>query len=140
MKRVQFSIQKNGNRLVYPDDIGLFANVEIVDGMVVADYAGTLPLEDHASSVPNTAASVCISKFAFRSLLTFDERLAVDNYNYNDTLSLEQKQYLRTIITDFEMADEIDLLLADTISGVTYLETVGLIDAGRSAEILSFRP
>jgi len=50
MRTVQFLVEHiPGSRLIsYPDDKALFANVRIVGDYVVADYDGSLALEDYA--------------------------------------------------------------------------------------------
>ena len=44
MKKVIFDLVKNGNLVIYPDDISLFKNVEITDLSVIADYSGSMNL------------------------------------------------------------------------------------------------
>jgi hypothetical protein len=77
-----------------------------------------------------------ITKLAFRRRFTFSERLAFDNFEENPVLTVEQKQTLRTLAKDYEMAGEIDLLDPDTLSGLQFMESCGLIDAGRASQIL----
>jgi len=51
-------------------------------------------------------------------------------YDSTDTI-------IRVFLDDIQSAEYIDLGLQETIDGVNYLESQGLIGAGRAAEILS---
>ncbi len=135
MRLVQFALQRSGQVIVYPDAISQFRNAQIEAGMVIAEYTGDLALDDY---VPGQGGlERILSKLAFRRLFTFEERLAFDNFETSSTLTDEQKQYLRTLTKDFELADEIDMADPDTASGLAYLESCGILDAGRAAQILA---
>jgi hypothetical protein len=82
-------------------------------------------------------AKAPISKFQFRSLFSLEERLALDNYEYNTNLSDEAKAFMRTIHIDFKIADNIDLKHPFVVQAVQYLETLGIIGEGRAAQILA---
>lgn len=74
-----------------------------------------------------------ITKFAFRNLFTFEERVAMEEAS-------TQSSVVRTLINDMMTASEIDLEHSGTIQGVNYLEQLGLLVAGRAAEILATTP
>lgn len=78
------------------------------------------------------------SRYGFRNLFTIDEQVAMDN---TDTMSDEElppaaKRVMRTLRTNFQVAEEIDLDDPMTQLGIGKLEEFGLIGAGRAAEIL----
>lgn len=78
-----------------------------------------------------------VTKLAFRRKFPMAERIAFDNFAANTNLTDEQKATLQTIAKDFELAGEIDMDDPDTASGLAYLESCGIIAAGRAAEILA---
>ena len=137
MRKVQFPLVKNGNLVVYPDDISLFRNTEINGDMVVGYYSGAMPLDDYVELEPD---HIIITHLAFRRLFQLNERIAFDNFEENSVLTAEQKQTLRTISKDFEMAQEIDLKDPDVIGGLQFIESCGILGGGRSAEVLAYRP
>jgi len=49
MRKVKFPVIMSGVTIVYPDDIALFANTEIIDTNVVGDYSGVMPLADYSA-------------------------------------------------------------------------------------------
>jgi hypothetical protein len=77
-----------------------------------------------------------ISKLAFRRRLTFNERLSLDNYATNESLTAEQKATLVTFHKDFEISMEINLDDPDLAAGIGMLEYYGLVGSGRGVEIL----
>ena len=77
------------------------------------------------------------SKFGFRSRFTLQELVGIDNAGANPTLTPEQKGTLNTIGKNFEVASEIDLTHAQTIQGVEYLASVGLLTQERATQILT---
>ena len=64
MRKVIFSLQKKtgSNLLIYPDKTSHFSNIDIVDGQVVADYKGQLPLADYVEPEPAPTLLVDIAK------------------------------------------------------------------------------
>jgi len=52
MRIVIFTLVKNESLIVYPDDISLFSNTEILGDNVVGFYSGELPLDDYTPPVP----------------------------------------------------------------------------------------
>lgn len=78
-----------------------------------------------------------ITKLAFRRRFTFPERVAVDHAPENEGMHPEVRMALRTMQTDMELAEEIDLTDIDIVSGVQLLAQLGLIAPDRVAEILA---
>lgn len=85
---------------------------------------------------PWAKPSKVYGKLDFRRLFTQEERMAFDNFE-ESALPEEYKKILRTISTDFALADEIDLYHPDTKLGVTTLEQVGILGPGRAAQVLA---
>ena len=81
-----------------------------------------------------------LTKYQFRKLFSFAERLAIDNIQSNTTISDQNKNVLLTIMKDLELSGEVLLNNPDVINGVGFLEQVGLIASGRAAQILSNTP
>lgn len=81
-----------------------------------------------------------LSKYQFRKLFTQAERIAIDNFEYNDALTLEQKAALHTLTLDFNAATVVDLNLPDTQAAVAYLETIGLLGTGRADQVINLVP
>lgn len=96
--------------------------------------------------VCDTGVRRYLSKLAFRRLFTIEERINLDNISASipldnaeleASLTTQQKGTVRVLQNDMNIATYIDLDNPDTISGVSYLESIGLLAAGRAAEILS---
>lgn len=77
-----------------------------------------------------------LTHLEFRRRFTLAERVAFDNFE-SGAWSPEQKAMLRTITEDMRLATAIDLDDPDTLAGVQFLEQIGLLAAGRAAEILA---
>lgn len=85
------------------------------------ESAGTL-----ATPLPETK----ITKLSFKQRMTAGERISVRAAAQNDPIVFD-------FIDLVDSANFIDLASQDTIDGVNYLELQGLIDTGRSNEILT---
>lgn len=70
-----------------------------------------------------------LSKLSFRNRFTLEEKVALEEARASNAM-------LRVFLDDISSADFIDLEDEAVITGVTFLETDGLIAAGRSKEIL----
>jgi hypothetical protein len=81
-----------------------------------------------------------ISKWAYRNLFTMAERIGIDGFQSNTTLTPAQKAQLATLYQDFAAARHIDLTNPAVISATDLLESLGLIAAGRAAQILANKP
>lgn len=69
-----------------------------------------------------------LTRYEFRSRFTTPEKTAM--YDSTDTI-------IKIFLDDIQAAEYIDVTDQATIDGVAYLETQGLIAAGRSADILA---
>ena len=86
---------------------------------------------------PPPPPQTVFTKFQFRSRFTLQELVGIDNAGANPTLTPEQKEILNTIGKNFEVATDVDLTHPQTIQGVQYLASVGLLTPQRAAEILT---
>ena len=78
-----------------------------------------------------------LSKYQFRKLFTFQERLVIDNYQANPSISTQNKMILSTIFKDLELSGEVQLDNPDVASGVQFLESCGLLATGRANQVLA---
>ena len=82
-----------------------------------------------------------LTKYQFRQLFTYPERLAIDAFNHgfeaHPSLTTEQKAAIRTNLEDYNVSGAVYLDNPATIAGVQLYEALGLIASGRAAEILS---
>jgi hypothetical protein len=81
-----------------------------------------------------------ITKFQFRKLFTFDERVMIDNAQYNAALSGRVKATLATLMKDLEISNIIQLGTPDVTNGVKFLVTSGFITKSRADRILANLP
>ena len=72
-----------------------------------------------------------LTRYEFRSRFAAPEKVAM--YESTDTI-------IRIFLDDIQSAEYIDVTDQATIDGVAYLETQGLIAAGRSTDILAGIP
>jgi hypothetical protein len=86
---------------------------------------------------PSINMPLILTKYQFRKLFTLAERTAIDNIQYNSAFSGSIKATVTTLQKDLEVSGEVDLHLADTVAGIKFLESVGLIKAGRAAQIIA---
>lgn len=81
-----------------------------------------------------------ITEFAFRMRFTNDEKVAMEMASIDnpelDVLRRQEAARLRVYIADLRAAQFVDLDLPDTRTGVLTLEAIGIIAAGRGAQIL----
>ena len=96
-------------------------------------------LDGWIAALSDSPANV-LTKYQFRKLFTFNERLAIDNIQSSTTISAQNKGILSTIMKDLELSGEVFLDNPDVINGVGFLEQVGLLAAGRATQILSNTP
>lgn len=78
-----------------------------------------------------------ITKFQFRKLFTFNERVGLDNFSSNPSIPAQYKAALVTMFKDLDSSGAVVMNSADVIQGVTMLEQLGLIAAGRAAQVLA---
>lgn len=77
------------------------------------------------------------TKLEFRNLFTLQERVAIDNFELNPSISDVNKMTLRTLFKDQEAAMFIDVGRTDTQQGIQFLNTAGLISTERANQILN---
>jgi hypothetical protein len=106
-----------------------------LDAAKAARVAAWVYTLEHPSPPPPAPPVRIYSKFGFRSLMTLDEQLAADNFDLSEAPA-EAKAMMRTLMVNFTVADEIDLDDPATIMGVNALEQLGVLAAGRAAQIL----
>jgi hypothetical protein len=78
-----------------------------------------------------------ITKYEFRKLFTFSERIAIDSAPDNTNISSENRAILYTMFKDLDLSGMVQMYNPDVISGVNFLEQIGLLSSGRAAQILS---
>lgn len=74
-----------------------------------------------------------LSKLAFKQRLTQSERIAIRQ-------AAEQSPEIYDFQDLLDSATFVDLKRDDTINGVNFLESIGIIDEGRADEILNTAP
>lgn len=89
---------------------------------------------------PNSQPERILTKYQFRKLFTFNERVSIDNFTANPSISAQNKAVLSTIMKDLDVSDEVQLDNPDVAAGVQFLDAVGLLGTGRAAQILSNTP
>lgn len=87
-----------------------------------------------------TASGLTITKYEFRKLFTFEERVAIDNAPTNTNLPANVRAVLTTMNIDLTVSGTVEMYNSDVISGVNFLETVGLIAPGRAVQVLANQP
>lgn len=96
---------------------------------------------DYAVVAAASGFTIPLTKLQFRQRFTPTERMLIDAFNLgfetNPNLTDDQKSHLRTVLEDYKVAQEIRLADSGTIWGVQMYEALGLIAAGRAAEILN---
>jgi hypothetical protein len=78
-----------------------------------------------------------LTKYEFRKLFTFQERVIIDNAPNNTSLPEQYRAAITTMLKDLQLVDFVDLQNADVINGVNMLEQMGLLGTGRAAQILA---
>ena len=90
------------------------------------------------TTTPSTPLEV--TKFQFRKLFTFNERLAVDNIQYNTALSGSVKAAVSTMQKDVEVSAVVNLHMPDVIAGINFLTSIGILSPQRAIRIKSNLP
>jgi hypothetical protein len=78
-----------------------------------------------------------LTKYEFRQLFTLSEKVAIDNFQSNSSLSENTKHILVSIMKDLELSAVVHLDNPNTISGIQFLVQSGLLTSGRAIQILS---
>lgn len=97
-------------------------------------------LDTWIAANPNALPERVLTKYQFRKLFTFAERVSIDNFMSNPNISAQNKAVLSTIIKDLDASGEVQLDLPDVAQGIGFLEQIGLIGTGRAAQIISNSP
>lgn len=93
-------------------------------------------LDAYISANPQRTG-VELTKYEFRKLFTFNERVAIDNAPNNTAIPANYRAILFTMFKDLDLSGIIQLSNPDVASGVGLLESLGLIAAGRGDQILA---
>jgi hypothetical protein len=109
-------------------DGGQVVNTIVADEQFMIDNYSEYELVVDEPGPPPPPKAPRKTRYEFRSRFTPTEKIAM--YDSTDTI-------IRVFLDDIQSAEYIDLGLQETIDGVNYLESQGLIGAGRAAEILS---
>lgn len=131
---------------------GVVANVTIGgDGIDLSDnspvgigwtYDGSEFVAPAVEAVaPPLALSRDLTKLAFRRLFTPLEQKAIDRFNAtfetHPVLTDEQKDDVRTGLENYRAASSVSLDDPDTVAVLALYEALGILEAGRAAEILA---
>lgn len=108
----------------------LYPNYTGVEWVLVAYSEPPVPIP------PAPPRVTILTHLQFRQRFTLPERVAFDNAS-DGSWTAEQKAMIKTMAEDLRLAQEVDLDYGETIQGVMYLESIGLIGTGRAAEILA---
>jgi hypothetical protein len=97
-------------------------------------------LDEWIASNPSVSSERVLTKYQFRKLFTFTERVNIDNFAMNPNISAQNKAVLSTVMKDLEVSGEVQLDLPDVSAGIQFLEQVGLLATGRAAQIIANTP
>ena len=97
-------------------------------------------LDQWIAANPETLVGVALTRYEFRKLFTFTERVAIDSSPTNTAIPANYRAMILTLLKDLELSGEVQLWNPDVQQGIGLLEQIGLIDAGRAAQILSNIP
>lgn len=121
------------------------ARYQLTDGNeIVADAEFIAEHHPDAVLVPEVEAAAPqdsrLSRLAFRNRFTTAEKVGLEIASLDDpSATMEQRQdaaALRVYLKDVDSASFIDLADPTTIAGVQALEAAGLLEPGRTEEIL----
>ena len=99
-----------------------------------------ITLDQWIAANPEAPAGVALTRYEFRKLFTFAERVAIDSSPTNTAIPANYRAMILTLLKDLELSGEVQLWNPDVQQGIGLLEQIGLIDAGRAAQILSNIP
>lgn len=121
------------------------AGAQVVDAELPADFSPARYTWNGTDVVPVPTAPQeppprRITKLAFRNRFTVAEKVAIDLASIDDPSSgaaaRQQAAAVRVSLADAAAATYIDLSRDDTRAGVLFLESAGILSAGRAVEIL----
>ena len=109
-----------------------------------ADYDQIILPDPEQPPIPAYSGSWRITKLAFRSRFTAQEKVTIELASLDNPAASDQQRQLSAALRSHEedvaVAQFIDLKRTDTRDGAAQLETFGLIAAGRAAVILDTEP
>lgn len=144
-------LQEDGRRYVtelHVDDRGVNYQFEWLGsqeaGQVLADRASLLTLQlavRRAAEVVVMGTTLPLTKYQFRQLFTFQERIAVDELEatleQHQLLTPTQKSMIRTGFRDFNAAQDVARpFLPEVLQMLDLFEVLGLITAERKMDIV----
>lgn len=97
-------------------------------------------LDQWIAANPVVPVGIALTRYEFRKLFTFNERVAIDSSPTNTAIPANYRAMLTTLLKDLELSGEVQLYNPDVQAGVGMLEQLGLIGVGRAAKILSNTP
>ena len=115
-----------------------------VENDIVEYYSHGRPVRDeydlntfeHMINIAKKEREEGFSRMEFRKLFTLAELLVIDNCEFSDSLTIEQKSIMATIKKNLEMVERIKLSDNDTVFGIDYLVSLGLLTQERANDIL----
>lgn len=122
--KVIFSIKREGNQIIYPDDISLFGNTEVKGDNIIADYSGDLAL---AKYIPDPEP-VMISNVEIWDRFTEGEQ---------ENLIDSTNKKINKFLYELRIRPSFDLKNQKLINAIKVLETDNIIGAGRANKILT---
>jgi hypothetical protein len=86
---------------------------------------------------PPAKAVTQLTKFQFRQLFTFEERVKIDNLQYSDKVPGAVKAAVFTFQKDMELSSVVELGSPAVTAGIMFLNQIGLLTIKRADRILA---
>lgn len=119
-------------------DSAVYENLTHLGG---ADMPSQEALDAWIAANPTGANGIVITKYEFRKLFTFNERVAIDSAPTNTNIPAQYRAAIATMLKDLEVSGSVFLTTnPDVANGVNMLEQLGLIGVGRAAQVLANTP
>jgi len=112
----------------------IYSNIDWTGGDAIPSQD---ELDTWIAENPGFDPAKTLTKYQFRQLFTLDEKVAIDNFKDNLTIPANYKAVLTSVMKDLELSDVVHLDNPQVATGVGLLEQLGLIAAGRAAQIMS---
>ena len=121
-------------------DMTVYANITHMGGAPLPSKE-SLDAWLASNPVAPNSEGIILTKYQFRKLFTLNERIAIDSAPVNPNIPAQYRAALTTMAKDLEVSHEVQLTAnPDVAVGVNTLEQLGLIGAGRAAQILANQP
>lgn len=109
---------------------------------IIWDDGAALPsketLDQWIAANPKSEEGIVLTKYQFRKLFTFTERVAIDSVSSNTAIPAQYRAMVTTFMKDLEMSGVVFLTTnPDMPAALGMLEQIGLIGPGRAAQILA---